>query len=192
MEALKVWITSQNTDLEVGAAVTAGIEAWQAGTICSQTFSPNVQRVFQEQTRIGWNNLMVGLLASGWSKLQQSHYDSIITYRTGDTWARALVRRIWQIAWDLWVARNKAVTQIRSAKKVEIDTAMANIKVQALYERGVLQLPEARREEYARFFSPTLRYLLRQSLEFKRSWIASIDLVCQEDDSGEEVDTSDE
>jgi hypothetical protein len=62
--------------------------------------------VLGSQTTIGWRRFFEGWISHEWTKAQQAHYTSIKSLCTGKRWAVALIKKLWDIAWDLWEHRN--------------------------------------------------------------------------------------
>ena len=189
--SLRQWLESQHTDPDISGAIQEGVSAWMSNrTPAFGNWSLEAQSVAQSQTNIGWNNFLLGLVATDWGALQQRYYDCMITRKTGLSWTKALVRRIWQIAWALWADRNDHVAKIRKEHDTLINEAVTNLHLQTLYNRGLDQILEAHQGSHRRFFAKTLAYLLKQSIEYKRSWIASVELVSIPDShKGEENPT---
>ena len=50
---------------------------------------------------------MGGCLSLEWARAQQEYYQWIGSRRTGKRWVIALIKKLWQIAWDLWDNRNE-------------------------------------------------------------------------------------
>ena len=86
---------------------------------------------------IGWSLPFSGMWLRDWSILQQSHYDTIGSRRSGKLWLSKLIRRIWQIAWNLWIHRNKALHET-DEHRARV-TVLASI--QAIYRLPRTTLP---------------------------------------------------
>jgi hypothetical protein len=41
-----------------------------------------------------------------WTEIQQHYYSLIHSRRSGRRWTIELIKRLWQIAWDIWQHRN--------------------------------------------------------------------------------------
>jgi hypothetical protein len=70
---------------------------------------PDVPRLRQEQTQLGWDQLFRGRLSCKWAKLQQAFLLTLVVYRryfTGDVWVRKLINLLWCFTRSTWDARN--------------------------------------------------------------------------------------
>jgi len=63
----------------------------------------------REQNVIGWNHFYEGWLSKGWISAQQAHYVKIKSMKTGGRWAVALIKKLWDMAWDMWEHRNEVL-----------------------------------------------------------------------------------
>ena len=60
--------------------------------------------------------IFFGLVAKEWAILQQKEYEQQGSRRTGKQWVAALIRKLWDISWDMWMLRNRA---LHTGDKVE-------------------------------------------------------------------------
>ena len=109
MEELEIWMKKQKTHPGITVAVVAHLTAWREG---KPSPPPGPHRFFgipeaiENQNRIGWQALLEGCPAIGWREAQQSYFDWLSSRRTGLRWLSALIRKLWDVAWDLWDDRN--------------------------------------------------------------------------------------
>jgi hypothetical protein len=52
--------------------------------------------------------LVEGAPALGWSGYIDLHYNSIWSNRNGRYWLSSIIKKLWNIAWDLWEHQNGA------------------------------------------------------------------------------------
>ena len=106
--------------------------------------------VFHEQSMIGWGNLVTGQIAPGWREIQNRYIKAHNTKIDLERWTHAFVRKLWQVAWDVWDYRNHILhesitkqherenTQLIYQIKREIETGLPT---QGLHHfRGVVSL----------------------------------------------------
>jgi hypothetical protein len=70
---------------------------------------PDITRLRQEPTMLGWGQLFRGRLSCKWAHLQQAFLLTIIVnirYFTGDLWARKLINLLWRFNCLIWDACN--------------------------------------------------------------------------------------
>ncbi len=106
VEALEGWLNRMHTDPDIQHCILSYLRSWRYNT------EPNIQnhflltRVLGSQNTIGWTRFLEGWISHEWTKAQQAYYTSIKSLRTGKRWAIALIKKLWDIAWDLWEHRN--------------------------------------------------------------------------------------
>ena len=78
---------------------------------------------------------MFGFVATEWRQAQQEYYHRISSRRTGKRWVSALIRKLWDVAWDLWDHRNN---QIHSPGQLDAyeDTTALDLSVRAEFALG--------------------------------------------------------
>jgi hypothetical protein len=62
----------------------------------------NLAGAIAHQNEVGWQAFMEGCPAPGWQDTQQQYYWFLLSRKTGIQWLSALIRKLWQIAWDMW------------------------------------------------------------------------------------------
>ena len=125
--------------------------------------------VFVSQQQIGWRQLMGGCLSVEWARVQQSYYQWRDIRRTGKRWAISLIRKLWEIAWDLWDDRNDLLHSTPLAADLN----------------GAASLDKAIREEcllgseglpvtVQRLFPIDVEKLIKTSLLQRKAWLVSV------------------
>jgi hypothetical protein len=116
------------TDPEVAAAILNGLQNWRAGTTDGMTYSWQVQNAVSQQEDLGWQPFLEGWLCLEWAALQQAYLDLLGSRRIGKRWVTELIKKLWQIAWDLWEPRkgslheniNRVLTTIEQTLKSKV------------------------------------------------------------------------
>jgi hypothetical protein len=67
------------------------------------------------QDLIGWDYFIEGFIPATWIESQTQHFLSLNRLESGKRWASALIRKMWNIAWDLWEHRN-SITHMTNQK----------------------------------------------------------------------------
>ena len=65
-----------------------------------------LRAALEEQDSIGWFNFLLGRISSKLTVLQDSHFKTIGGTNTGLRWTTALIKKLWDISWDMWEHRN--------------------------------------------------------------------------------------
>ena len=60
-----------------------------------------VESEFNKQNNIGWFQALTGILSHDWSETQNIYLKSLIDKVTGQRWLSSLIRKLWDIAWDI-------------------------------------------------------------------------------------------
>jgi hypothetical protein len=61
------------------------------------------------------NMLLEGWVHQDWQSIQQKYYSNLGSQRTGKCWVIALLKKSWDIAWDLWQHRNQILHEQENA-----------------------------------------------------------------------------
>jgi hypothetical protein len=102
---LEEWLNSVNTDPDITTSILWNLNKWR-DPISAGAPPTILDDIAEQQDDIGWLNFFEGKLAMAWEETQQQYYILIKSRRTGKRWAISLIKKLWQIAWDLWDHRN--------------------------------------------------------------------------------------
>ena len=111
LESLEQRCIDLNTDPNIVEGLLQRLRQWRTGTTSSDEFetTPDTQQAFDNQDGIGWQALLEGAPAKGWSDAQQRYYDLLGKRNTGKRWLTAIIQKLWDVAWDLWDHRNNVL-----------------------------------------------------------------------------------
>ena len=109
---------------------------------------PVLYRLLLKQDTIGWRACIDGLLVREWAAVQASYFEMIGSRRSGKRWAVALIKKLWDTAWDMWDHRNRVVhdnesgvraIELRRAIREQFQLGSQGVTVQArrLFQGGV-------------------------------------------------------
>ncbi len=98
---LETWMESVQTDPEVQEVIIAKLISWWSGSENNYTVPFQLQPAVQQQNDIGWNNFLEGWVSFEWELVQQAYYDLIQSRRSGLRWLSSMIKKLWQVAWDL-------------------------------------------------------------------------------------------
>jgi hypothetical protein len=105
---LEVWLEENETQPEIRRELINGLKAWSVGTV-RRTFHQmpdHIRQVLAYQDAIGWTNLFEGCFDNRCMEAQALYYRAIGSQRSGLRWTVAVVKKLWDVAWDLWEQRN--------------------------------------------------------------------------------------
>jgi hypothetical protein len=110
LEQLSDWLSSVQTDPDVQDAIIAYLNSWREDSIPEKVVSFDLKDIVQYQSNQGWRLVFEGWIPIAWDEIQQAYYNLIKSRRTGKRWTICLIKKLWDIAWDLWDHRNDATS----------------------------------------------------------------------------------
>ena len=111
----------------------------------------------------------MGLISHDWSEVQNAYLISLGAKISGFRWISALIRKLWNTAWDIWNFRNHILHATYAPKKTEI-LALINIGVSLHFNRGILGLPLICHFLFKTNINTLLSWTVCQQL----SWLAAV------------------
>jgi hypothetical protein len=140
------------------------------------TTDPLVARAFADQLQLGWERIGDGMIAQSWAPAQQQYYDSLHRKTTGTRWSSRIISRIWQMIWDLWMNRQKALQDPTSLALARRNTALS--EAISSHYLGFQTLTENQDPDLNpllnRWFSRPLPILLAETIAAKEQWLAMV------------------
>eukprot|EP00549_Striatella_unipunctata_P025148 CAMPEP_0118684512 /NCGR_PEP_ID=MMETSP0800-20121206/6685_1 /TAXON_ID=210618 ORGANISM="Striatella unipunctata, Strain CCMP2910" /NCGR_SAMPLE_ID=MMETSP0800 /ASSEMBLY_ACC=CAM_ASM_000638 /LENGTH=142 /DNA_ID=CAMNT_0006581227 /DNA_START=198 /DNA_END=626 /DNA_ORIENTATION=+ len=119
---------------------------------------------------MGWHLFFEGWMSSKWAETQQAYYEWLGMRRTGHRWVQALIKKLWQTAWDLWEHRNSILHHQDSFISIEAAETL-NEMVRNEFDIGVGALPTL--DHY--LFGGTLYDLLNKPHAHKQLWLSRVE-----------------
>jgi hypothetical protein len=105
LDKLEVLLQEQNTDPDIIRNIREGLNSWRsdptAGVAPATMSSARAAQEF-----IGWRPFLEGCLTMEWQAQQQRYYETLKSRKTGRRWATLVIRKLWDVAWDMWEHRN--------------------------------------------------------------------------------------
>jgi hypothetical protein len=121
------------------------------------TSDPRIHEVFREQARVGNTQVLYGWWTKGWAEVQHAYLVSLSRQTTGRRWLSRLIKKQWEVSWDLWRHRLQ-VAATPDSFSLSLAHDHINEEIRALYFRQPLPL------------------LLEQPMAFKQDWIVMVRL----------------
>jgi len=63
----------------------------------------------QLQSAIGWERLVDVWLSEAWQEHQEQFWCNVRTWHSSKRWTMALIKKLWNIVWDMWEQHNDAL-----------------------------------------------------------------------------------
>ena len=169
---LEAWLLQKKTCPDLRKLLVHMINSWRVGHLVTDKVSCEFEwckTVFEAQQRIGWRQLMGGCLALDWAKAQDSYFKWLGMKRTGKRWVVSLIKKLWDISWDLWNDRNRVLHSTPMAG----DLSGAASLDKAIGEEcllGSTGLPALVRGQ----FPANVKKLLKAPLLQRKSWLVLV------------------
>ena len=125
--------------------------------------------IFESQQSIGWRQMMGGCLSLEWAREQDRYYKWIGIRKTGKRWVVALIKKLWEIAWDIWDDRNSTLHNTPLAADLS-GAASLDKAIREEYQLGGDGLPGPVRSQ----FQQDIETVLGASLMQRKSWLVMV------------------
>jgi hypothetical protein len=173
LEDLEQWMSSVSTDPDIQDAILQHLKSWRAGNTTHINTAHDLQDLIQMQEQMGWQSFFEGWIPAGWEEAQQAYYSLIRSHRMGRRWTVCLIKKLWNIAWDLWEHRNSILHQQDNCLSSS-ELAVLNQKIRSLYS----QLRNSSISGQDRYLlSLPIDKLLGKDSTYKRTWLDQAQVV---------------
>ena len=104
---LRIWLVQATTMPDLRLAILQRLTAWKKNEDTTPpTYAwPGVNDLVTAQDLVGWRAFLEGCVLQAWAAKQQDYYDWLERKNTGRRWVETLIKRLWQISWDVWEHR---------------------------------------------------------------------------------------
>ncbi len=114
----------------------------------------------------------MGRPSNRWRDVQHRYYEWLNRRNTGKAWLQAVIKKVWEVSWDMWDHRNQVrLGTITLAMCREADIINAQITQQ--FEEGLVGLDH----QDHHWLSMSLAHVLGYDKEHKSQWLESIKLA---------------
>jgi len=134
---LEEWLRSAQTEPKIAEAIMAGLRGWYAGeNLVPMTHTDATS----QQNQLGWGLLVEGCLSRQWQLEQAKFWTTIKTRKSSKRWVSELIKKLWNISWDLWTHRNEELHTSETARTQILEQDINRRIVQA-FQSGSIVLP---------------------------------------------------
>jgi hypothetical protein len=106
LSELECWMSQVQTDPDVQHAILSHLQSWRENNGEPLPTNFLLDEALSSQECLGWQRFFEGWISVEWSSAQQAYYTLMKSRRTGKRWVISLIKKLWDIAWDLWEHRN--------------------------------------------------------------------------------------
>ena len=169
MCSLKTFLRKRDTMPAIAKIIVQRLTEWRNDQAPQQLRVPRAVRdALAEQDSIGWKWAFLGFWSKKWSALQLQYYQSKGKLNTGKRWLAAIIKKLHDVAWDLWVYRNGEVHRHREGQVAKLQEE----RIRTEYQRGFRGLlPSARP-----FIRRSEESVLKDTRDGKEAWLIRIEL----------------
>lgn len=168
LRKLRFWLEDQHTDLDLTDSLIGYLDSWRSSTpwvVGSQDIS---DPTFQ-QNPIGDSCVMDGWLSQSWADIQQEHYTNCRSRCTGKRWLIAVIKKLWDVSWNLWSHRN-GILHEKTNCVTQSSQKQLHQRVTRLYQ----ELRHHRNTDTKHFTFLSLRRLLTKDTVYLSVWLRQI------------------
>jgi hypothetical protein len=116
------WLTTILTLPALKTAILTGLHLWQTHTpILTPSYAwPGVNDIVLLQSRLGWQAFIEGAILQTWAAKQHKYYEWIKQKNTCKQWLTTLIKKFWELSWNMWDQRNGDLNNPSSPLSVNI------------------------------------------------------------------------
>jgi len=142
------------------------LRSWPT-TPATSTPSPSFA---EDQAEIGHQYMMDGWLSQEWRAHQEQTWAQIRSRKSSKRWTSELMKKLWNVAWDMWEQRNDALHNSDTNREMILETHV-NDQIRQIYAIGLGQLA---RTDFG-LMTNSVDHQLQLPLQAKRLWVESIE-----------------
>ena len=116
IQAMRQHLRKTNTMPSMVTLIASRLNAWRNNTADTEPIPAHLQEAVQAQDTVGWGNAFHGFWAESWATTQEGYYKRNNLKNTGERWLSALIRKLFEVAWDQWQYRNSIVHDKREGQ----------------------------------------------------------------------------
>jgi hypothetical protein len=181
LHSFGVFLDTSSAEPDLKRGLQTLLEAALTNTLWQTpiTASPLVINTFRAQSQLGHSHVLEGFLSPLWASTQQAHFELMGRRTTGIQWVSRVIRKIWQIAWDLWLHRRKIKDTVDDRTLPALHATLDSAIDQAFISHNLN--PPPLDPSLARWFSRQPQELHAESLDWKARWLEMVNTAIQPD-----------
>ena len=123
-----------NTDSLILSLLVYGLMVgWYNGSLLPEDYPTICQDLIQDQTRIGWNQLMKGRFSVRWDILQDRLTAPALPW--SGNWSNSVIQVLWDQWFLLWMLRNSHHHGQEAETRQTLRTAQVHKELELLYQK---------------------------------------------------------
>jgi hypothetical protein len=160
MMELEQYLTEIHTDPNITNQLLDGLHIWRNNSY----HAPSPMIV--DQSNIGWSGILEGTLGRHWEDEQTHFAETNSSATSGRRWAHLVIRKLWKIAWEMWLHRNA-----QAHRNDSIETLQQSLQlVQQELDKGTQGYQELKHF----FTSEEKERVLQGNLTYVTCWLRAV------------------
>ena len=163
------WLKKTTSD-ELREALMAHLGAYREEEEVTEreNWTQKVKEVSRDQKAVGENAFVEGLVVHGWEKIHRDHLSRVGSKRSAGRWVQELIKKLWNVSWDMWDSRNGEVHKNQTTRKeqiiVQLDNEVKEAHTEGKSNRFIPRMEKA-------FFRREVEEILEATEYQKRTWL---------------------
>jgi hypothetical protein len=170
---LRTWLTQARTMPDLANAIINRLRSWRSQTAPTPpTYNwPGVNDLILAQDSIGWRAFLEGAVLIAWAEKQQEYLVWLKRRNTGKRWVTTLIKKLWEISWDLWEQQNGELTNPASPASLREHARLGALIALDFQDQTTLATRDRR------WFRRPKQVLFTETSEYKEQWLESVRLA---------------
>jgi hypothetical protein len=171
---LSQWLNKANTLPDIQSAILSRLQSWyeQSEPLPTPTYNwPGLNDLVLQQDSVGWRNFLEGGVLQEWAAKQNEYYEWLQRRNTGKRWITTLIKKLWEISWNMWEQRNGELKNPASPASLR-EHARLDARIHIEYnDISTLTIKDRR------WFRRSKEVIFTENLEYKHQWLESVSLA---------------
>ena len=168
LDHIEQWLQNSQTDPKISSIILSRLHSWRTNTD-PEIFDGlpiTLDQLLFKQDNIGWEAAFRGCWSHGWAEAQEQYFKTLKSRKSGRRWLAALIKKLWQVAWDMWEHRNGIIHDKEQGQLALI----LKRDIQLEYSKGFSNLPSDLRQAARLPIDQVLKWSLKQ----QQNWLGRI------------------
>ena len=153
LQELQAWLDDYPTAPELSLLLISNLRSWLTDQPHPKA-PQGLAQLSEAQMNASWEALVEGRPVLGWAQYQQNFLTQLGSKCSGKRWLVAVLKKLLDIAWDLWDQRNG----IPHKQKGSATHSILRDEIRAQFDLGIYNLPS----EVQNFFKPGIDSVLQE------------------------------
>ena len=165
----KYWLIEMYTTPILAQNICNRLQQWRSNSefpILPGSLTPPIRAAIRDQDSLGWDKFLLGFWSNQWEGAQERYLQSIQSKITIKRWITAIIRKLWDIVWDMWEHRNEKLHHSEQGELV----VQLNNDISLQYQQGCHNLSKSVKA----LFKRSLEALLQSLLPQKQLWLQRV------------------